>query len=65
MVWDHCTLYEVNELEKIQLDTARIVTGANKPVSLEMLYKETGWETLEVRRSKHKLRLFYKTNNNI
>ena len=28
-------------------------------------YKETGWETLEVRRSKHKLCLFYKMSNNI
>ena len=29
-----------------------------------MLYKETGLETLEVRRSKHKLCLFYKISNN-
>ena len=55
VVWDNCTLYEVNVLEKIQLEAARIVTGATKLVSLEMLYKETGWETLEIRRSKHKL----------
>ena len=65
VVWDNCTLYEVNALEKIQLEAARIVTGATKLVSLEMLYKETGWETLEIRRSKHKLCLFYKMNNNI
>ena len=65
VVWDNCTLYEVNALEKIQLEAARIVTGTTKLVSLEMLYKETGWETLEVRRSKHKLCLFYKMNNNI
>ena len=55
----------MNALEKIQLEAARIVTGATKLVSLEMLYKETGWETLEIRRSKHKLCLFYKMNNNI
>ena len=65
VVWDNCTLYEVNALEKIQLEAARIVTGTTKLVSLEMLYKETGWETLEVRRSKHKLCLFYKMSNNI
>ena len=65
VVWDNCTLYEVNTLEKIQLEAARIVTGTTKLVSLEMLYKETGWETLEVRRSKHKLCLFYKMSNNI
>ena len=58
VVWDNCTLYEVNALEKIQLEAARIVTGTTELVSLEMLYKETEWETLEVRRSKHKLCLF-------
>ena len=54
VVWDNCTLYEVNALEKIQLEAARIVTGTSMHVSLEMLYTETGWETLKVRRSKHK-----------
>ena len=53
VVWDNCTLYEVNAREKIQLEAARIVNGTTKLVSLEMQYKETGWETLEVRRSKH------------
>ena len=50
MVLDNCTLYAVNALEKIQLETAHIVTGTTKLVSLEMLYKETGWETLDARR---------------
>ena len=40
VVWDNCTLYEVNTLEKIH--AARIVTGATKLVSWEILYKETG-----------------------
>ena len=65
VVWDNCTLYEVNALEKIQMEAARTVTGTIKLVSLEMLYKETGWETLEVGRSKHKLCLFYKMSNYI
>ena len=50
--------YDVNVLEKIQLDAARIMTGATKLVSLEVLYNETGWESLETRRSKHKMCLF-------
>ena len=65
VVWDNCTLYEVNALEEIQLETARLVTGTTRLVSLEILYKETGWETLEVRRSKHKLCLFYKMDSSI
>lgn len=30
VVWDNCSQYEVNELEKIQNEAARIVTGATK-----------------------------------
>ncbi len=60
VVWDNCTLYEKEELEKIQLEAARIVCGATKLVSLDLLYKETGWEKLSSRRRKHKLITFYK-----
>ena len=45
VVWDNCTLYEANEFEKIQIESARIVTGATKLVSIDSLYTETGWET--------------------
>ncbi|MCG7877682.1 MAG: reverse transcriptase domain-containing protein [Candidatus Thiodiazotropha endolucinida] len=65
VVWDNCTRYEVIALEKIQIEAARIVTGATKLVSLEMLYRDTGWETLENRRRNHKLFLFYKMTNDI
>ena len=46
IVWDNCTQYEVNELEKIQHEAARIVTGATKLASINSLLTETGWETL-------------------
>ena len=42
-----------------------IVTGATKLVSLQELYNETGWESLEVRRKKHKLILYYKMCNDL
>ena len=61
-VWYNCTRYA---LKKIQLEAVRIVTGATNLVSLEVLYNETGWESLETRRSKHKMCLFYKMNDNI
>ena len=60
VVWDNCTQYEVDELEKIQIEAARIVTGATKLVSIDSLYTETGWETLASRRLNHKLLLFFK-----
>ena len=65
VVWDNCIQYEINVLEKIQIEAARIVTGTTKIVSLDKLYQETGWETLEERRKKHKLCLFYKMSNNL
>ena len=60
VVWDKCTLYEANEIAKIQIEAVRIVLGATKLVSIDSLYSETGWETLASRRKKHKLQLFYK-----
>ena len=38
---------EKNELNKIQNEAARIVVGATKLVSLNALYNEIGWESLE------------------
>ena len=57
--------YEEEELEKNQLEAARIVTGTTKLVSIDKLYIETGWEPLQARRRKHKLTLFYKMINNL
>ena len=49
VVWDNCTQYESNDLEKIQNEAARIVTGATKLTSLQSLYIENGWESLASR----------------
>jgi hypothetical protein len=65
IIWSNCTKYEKDELEKIQLEAARIATGATKLVSRQFLYDETGWEPLENRRLQHCLILFYKMVNNI
>ena len=42
VVWNNCTQYEINDLEKIQNEAARIVTGATKLVSINSLIQETG-----------------------
>ena len=65
VVWDNCTQQEKHEIEKIQLEAARIATGTTKLVSVQKLYDEIGWETLDIRRRKHKLVLFYKMYNDI
>lgn len=65
VVWDNCTQYEKAELDKIQNEAARIVTGTTKLVSIHALYEDTKWETLEERRRKCKLILFYKITNGL
>ena len=65
VIWDNCTQYEKNELEKIQIEAARITTGAFKLVSINNLYKKNCCDTLQKRHDDHKLTLFYKMYNNI
>ena len=65
VISDICTQQNKNELELIQLEAARISTGAAKLVSVDNLYIETGWETLVARRNKQKLVLFYKMFNDL
>ena len=64
-LWDGCFEREVEKLEKIQLEAARIVTGLTKFASKEALYFETGWETLAKRRSYRKITIFYKMHNKL
>ena len=59
MVRDNCMQNEVDELEKIQNEAARKVTGSTELVSIHSLLQETGWETLATRREKQKLVLFF------
>lgn len=65
VVWDNCTLQQKNELESVQNEAARIVTGATKLCNIDKMYNELKWETLATRRKKHKLVLFFKMKNNI
>ena len=65
VVWTNCTKYEEDELEKNQIEAARIVIGSTKLVSISNLYEETGWETLSARRKQHRLTLFYKMIYNL
>jgi Reverse transcriptase (RNA-dependent DNA polymerase) len=63
VVWDSCTLYEQDILEKIQYEAARIVTGLTRSVSIERLIKEVGWVSLADRRKIQKLTLIYNYHN--
>ena len=54
-VWDNSAEFEKQEPEKIQLAGLRVITGAKKGTSHELLYSETGICTLQTRRDKRKL----------
>ena len=60
VVWDGCTVKQQTSLEKLQNEAARIVTGLTKSASLNRLYQECGWQTLQERRTNQKLKFMYK-----
>ena len=65
IIWDNCSQESKKAVENIQLDAARIATGATKVCSVQKLYNETGYETLQNRRKKHKLCMMYKITHNL
>ena len=48
-------MIDYSSLWQIQTEAARIATGTTKLVSIENLYSDIGWDTLEARRKKQKL----------
>ena len=50
-------------LEKIQLEAARLVTGATRRCPTDRLYKEVAWETLSSRRDLHRAAMMYKIDS--
>ena len=50
-------------MERLQLEAAGIITGLPIFTNTEYLYRETGWERLEERRTKRNLQLFYDIQN--
>ena len=60
IIWDSRSLENKRNLENIQLDAARIFTGATKLCSTQKLYNDTGLEPLNGRHGKHKLHQLYK-----
>ena len=52
IIWDNCTKQQVNLLESIQLEAARIITGLRKGTSHVILYNELGFCPLAEMRKK-------------
>ena len=53
------------KLDAIHIVAARTITGATKLCSIDKLLADIGWESLQSRRDKHKLVIFYKTINGL
>ena len=65
VVWDGCTERDIESLQKLQNEAARIVTGLTRSVSLDNLYKESWWVSLIERRKQQKLICMYKSVNGL
>ena len=46
VVWDSCTVYEKENIEKMQNEAAHLVTGLTRSVSIETFLQEIGWVSL-------------------
>ncbi len=55
IIYDSCSQSDSDQLEGIQLEAARIVTGGKRCTSHSALYAELGWQTLKIRRKINKL----------
>ena len=64
-VWDNNSAESKKQLDAVHIEAARIITGATKLCSLEKLFAELGWESLQERRNKHKLIILYKIINGL
>ena len=62
IVWDGCSESDVDSslLESLQIESARVVTGAMKGTSRDSLLRDISWVELSLRRKMHKLCLMYK-----
>ena len=60
MVWDGCSESDSKLLESLQIEDARVVTGALKETNRVSPLNDLSWVELSLRRKIHKLSLMYK-----
>ena len=64
-VWDNSSSKMKKKLDAIHVEAARTITGATKLCSIDKLLSELGLDTLQSKRDKHKLVIFYKIMNGL
>jgi len=62
IIWDNCTNQQNSDIESVQNEAARIVTGATKYCNVNSMLAELKWDSLKDRRRKHKRITLYKMN---
>ena len=65
VVWDNLTQRQIEDLEDIQLEALRTIVGTVRGTSHDVIYKESGFIPLRIRRERHKLILFFKFVNGL
>ena len=65
IIYDSCTQGQSKQIESLQLEAARLVTGTKKGSSPSNLVSELGWESLQSRRSNAKNVKMYEIANRI
>ena len=58
-VWDNSSSEMKKKLDAIHIEAARTITGATKLCSIDKVLADLGWESLQSRRDKHKLVIFF------
>ena len=65
VLWAGAYDSDLMKLDMVHIDAMRIVTGATERSNINNLYEETGWMSLQERRTGHVLSLMYKIVNNL
>ena len=64
VVWSDCDDYCIENIEKVEIDAARIVCGAIRRTPKRIVYNEVNWTPITERYKQHKLILFKKMISN-
>ena len=63
LVWDNCSNYLLDNLQKIQNRAARIITGESYEIRSSDLLRKLNWPNLKERRSHQKAIFMFKVKN--
>jgi hypothetical protein len=65
LVWDNCSDYLLNKLQKLQNRAARVITGRTYETRSKDVLKELNWKPLSERLKRNKCIYMHKIKNNV